>query len=49
MIFLELKVPGEKPTKLQEYTHTLLRDMGFIVLVHDSAEEALEEIVCLLT
>lgn len=37
-IFVELKAPGKKPTKLQELQQKILRDMGFDVWVLDSKE-----------
>lgn len=38
MFFCELKVPGRKPTRLQERTHAWLRSWGFVVLVIDGRE-----------
>ena len=35
MVFVELKAPGEKPRKQQEYRMQQLRDRGFIVKVID--------------
>lgn len=34
--FIECKQPGKKPTKLQEYAHSLIRVRGFKVFVLDS-------------
>ena len=38
--FVEFKREGKKPRKMQEYIHRMLRSLGFLVLVTDSAEEA---------
>jgi hypothetical protein len=32
--FIEFKLPGERPTVVQESTHALLRELGFRVSVH---------------
>ncbi|GAK08987.1 VRR-NUC domain-containing protein [Geomicrobium sp. JCM 19038] len=37
-IFVELKAPGKKPSKLQEATHRRIRNLGHEVLVIDSKE-----------
>ena len=37
--FVELKRPGEKPRKLQEMRHSMLRRLGFKVFVVDSMEK----------
>lgn len=38
VIFVEFKSTGKKPTKIQEYIHKRIRDLGFPVLVVDSVE-----------
>ena len=38
VLFVELKAPGRKPTKLQLRTHEWLRSWGFVVLVIDGME-----------
>lgn len=38
-VFVELKRPGERPTKLQLYIHNMLREKGLTVLVIDSVEK----------
>ncbi len=40
--FVELKRPGEKPTKLQSDCHEWLRGLGFEVFVIDNQESAKE-------
>lgn len=37
--FVELKAPGKKPRLLQLSRHALLRSLGFLVYVVDSAEQ----------
>lgn len=37
-IFAEIKTKGQKPRKLQEYWHKLLRRLGFEVYIIDSYE-----------
>ena len=37
--FVELKRPGEKPRKLQEARHKMLRKLGFKVYVLDNKEK----------
>ena len=44
VLFLELKAPGEKPTKLQEYEHSLLRGAGMAVTWADSVGTATADI-----
>jgi hypothetical protein len=39
VIFVEFKAPGKKPTALQIYTHTQLRNSGYKVYVIDSIED----------
>lgn len=39
VIFIEIKRPGEKPTRLQVYVHNLLRNAGFKVLVITNENE----------
>lgn len=38
VLFVELKAPGRKPTRLQARTHEWLRSWGFTVLVIDGTE-----------
>lgn len=38
VLFVELKAPGKKPGKLQEFVHSKLRRLGFVVLVIDTVE-----------
>lgn len=38
VIFVEFKSTGKKPTKIQEYIHKRIRDLGFPVLVVDSVD-----------
>lgn len=38
LIFIELKAPGQKARKLQEYRHKKLRKLGFRVEIIDSLE-----------
>lgn len=40
--FIELKAPGKKPRKLQEYIHGEIRKQGFEVRVMDSLEDVEE-------
>ena len=47
MVFVELKAPGEKPRKQQEYRMQQLRDRGFIVKVIDDktgVDQLIEEV-----
>ena len=37
--FVEVKRPGEKPRKLQEVRHRMLRELGFKVYVLDNMEK----------
>lgn len=37
--FVELKAPGKRPRKLQEYVHKQLREMGCVALVIDTKEK----------
>jgi len=46
-IALEVKCPGEKATKLQEYNLRLIRDAGGIAETVHSLEEAKNAIACL--
>lgn len=39
LIFVELKAPGEKPSKLQLLIHRKLSNLGFNILVIDSKEK----------
>jgi hypothetical protein len=48
VLFIELKVPGQKLTKLQKRTHRQLTALGFDVDVHtnlDVAKEAIKQYV----
>lgn len=38
IVFVELKAPGQKARKLQEYRHKQLRKLGFRVEIIDSIE-----------
>lgn len=38
IVFVELKAPGQKARKLQEYRHKQLRKLGFRVEIIDSME-----------
>lgn len=38
VVFVELKAPGQKPRRLQESVHNMLRQLGFSVCVLDSKE-----------
>lgn len=37
--FVELKAPGKRPRKLQEYVHKQIREMGCVVLTIDTKEK----------
>jgi hypothetical protein len=39
LFFIEVKSPGEKPGKLQEYIHGKIRKYGFVVIVTDCVED----------
>lgn len=39
VLFIEVKAPGRKPTRLQEYQIKRLRDEGFKVLVLDDEKK----------
>lgn len=39
VLFIEVKAPGKKPTRLQEYQIKRLRDEGFKVLVLDDEKK----------
>jgi tRNA U54 and U55 pseudouridine synthase Pus10 len=41
---IEFKKPGEKPTKLQEFTHAELWAMGYDVEVHSTRQGAIDAI-----
>lgn len=43
-VFVELKRPGEEPTRLQRHAHARLRDLGHDVRVLDDLITAIEEI-----
>lgn len=45
ILFVEFKRPGEKPRRIQEVCHELLRGMGFTVQVHDDKVKAITEIM----
>lgn len=38
VVFVEFKSTGKRPTKIQEYIHKRIQDLGFPVLVVDSVE-----------
>lgn len=40
VLFVELKAPGKKPTKLQDKDHAKRRALGVKVLVIDNVEDA---------
>lgn len=40
VLFLELKRPGEEPTKIQAHTHSLIRQQGGWVEWTDNLDEA---------
>ena len=42
--WVEMKRPGERPTRLQLATHRALRAAGFAVTVATSVEEAVEAV-----
>ena len=44
IIFVELKRPGEGPSKIQEYRHREIRSLGFEVWVVSSVEELCENL-----
>jgi len=44
VLFAEFKQKGVKPRKLQSHIHTMLREMGFLVLVIDDVEDGVIEI-----
>jgi hypothetical protein len=44
VLFVEFKRPGEKPRRIQEHVHKLLRSLGFEVQVHDNIDTAVEQI-----
>jgi hypothetical protein len=46
VIFVEVKQPGKKPTKIQEWWHKRLRTLGATVLVVDSEEQFIKEVHC---
>ena len=41
-VFIEVKIPGEKPLPKQLEIHTQLRDLGFEVLVVQSVQEVVD-------
>ena len=41
VLFVELKRPGAKPRKLQEWVHRKMRALGFRVCVFDNADECI--------
>ena len=43
-LFVEFKRPGEQPRKIQKHIHSLLRNLGFEVQVHDDITTAVAEI-----
>ncbi len=44
MFFIEYKRPGEKPEKLQEYVHGIIRRQGFNVYVVDNIEYGISRV-----
>ncbi len=44
-VFVETKTKGDKPKKIQLYTHRVLRGMGFSVEVADTVEDVREIIL----
>ena len=44
ILFIEFKRPGEKPRKLQEYVHDIIRKLGFEIQVHDNRDIAVAAI-----
>ena len=47
MAWMELKRPGEKPTKMQEHIHEVLRSMNFRVHVVENYSEFLQIVISL--
>lgn len=43
-LFIEFKAPGEAPRKLQKHIHTLIKELGYNVQVHDNEQNAIEAI-----
>lgn len=43
-LFHEYKWPGQKPEPKQVYMHTLLRNLGYDVEIHDNVEKAIAAI-----
>ncbi len=44
VLFVEFKRPGEKPRRIQQHVHSVLRSLGFEVQVHDNIDTAVEQI-----
>lgn len=44
ILFVEFKRPGEKPRRIQQHVHNVLRSLGFEVQVHDDIDRAVEQI-----
>ena len=44
VLMIEFKRPGETPTKLQEYCHDELRNLGYDVEVHSTRQGAIESL-----
>lgn len=44
ILFIEFKRPGEKPRKLQEYVHDIIRKLGFEIQIHDNRDIAVAAI-----
>ena len=42
IVFVEVKAPGRRPTRLQRIMHDRLRALGFTVVVIDSMEDIRE-------
>jgi hypothetical protein len=44
VLFVEFKQPGEKPKRIQQHIHNVLKSLGFEVQVHDNIDTAVEQI-----
>jgi len=47
-LLIEFKRPGEEPRPLQSHIHALLKQLGYLVEVHDNEDEAFESVKKLL-
>ena len=43
-LMIEFKRPGEEPRPLQSHIHALLKQLGYLVEVHDNEDEAFESV-----